>query len=153
MRKGVTMSLKRGIFEVLQTADSICFTFSSTLGNIDDVCEQTINYVRSKIQEIEAHLFSVNLVIREGLTNAVRHGNVSDPEKNVRFMLTVVNNESLKLRIEDEGEGFDWRKQLNENLPEDEDHGRGVIIMDTYFSHYSYNDKGNILYLEKDISF
>ena len=136
----------------MQTADSLSFIFSSTMGNIDDVCERTIKYLRLKIKGIEKLLFPINLVIREGLTNAVRHGNASDPEKTVRFLLTIVNNKSIKLMIEDEGDGFDWRKQQKEDLPENMDHGRGIIIMDTYFSHYSYNDKGNILYLEKNIS-
>ncbi|MCD4718709.1 MAG: ATP-binding protein [Desulfobacula sp.] len=145
------MSFKKLIFDVLQTAGSISFTFSSTMGNIDDVCERTTNYIQSKIKGIEAHLFSINLVIREGLTNAVRHGNKSDPEKIVRFLLTITENESIHLMIEDQGGGFDWRKLQNLDLPENNDHGRGIMIMKAYFSHYSYNDKGNILYLEKDI--
>ena len=145
------MSLKKPFFDVLQTAGSISFTFSSIMGNIDDVCEQTINYIQSKIEGIEAHLFSINLVIREGLTNAVRHGNESDPEKIVRFLLTITENESIHLMIEDQGDGFDWRKLQNSDLPENNDHGRGIMIIKTYFSHHSYNDKGNILYLEKDI--
>lgn len=145
------MSLERNDFNVRKTADSIDFTFSSTMGNIDDVCEQTTHYIQSKIQGIEAVLFSINLVIREGLTNAVRHGNQSDPGKMVRFLLTIVNNESIKLMIQDEGEGFDWRKQQAKDLPENADHGRGIMIIKSYFTHYSYNDKGNVLYLEKNI--
>ena len=145
------MSLERNDFYVRKTADSIDFTFSSTMGNIDVVCEQTTHYIQSKIQGIEAVLFSINLVIREGLTNAVRHGNQSDPAKMVRFLLTLVNNESIKLMIQDEGEGFDWRKQQSKDLPENANHGRGIMIIESYFTHYSYNDKGNILYLEKNI--
>ncbi|NOX34490.1 MAG: ATP-binding protein [Deltaproteobacteria bacterium] len=129
------------------------FLFSSTMGNIDDVCKRSTTYLKSEVKGIEKLLFPINLVIREGLTNAVRHGNANDPEKKVRFLLTIVNHESIKLMIEDEGEGFDWRKQKSGELPEDMDHGRGIIIMDTYFTHYSYNDKGNILYLEKNIFF
>ena len=141
------MSLKRDIFDVMQTADSIGFTFSSTLGNIDNVCEQITSYVRSKVEGIEEHLFSINLVIREGLTNAVRHGNANDPEKIVRFLLTIAGNESIRLTIEDQGNGFDWRKLQDANLPENGDHGRGIMIMETYLSHYYHNDKCNILYL------
>ena len=145
------MSLKGNDFHILQTKDSIGFTFSSTMGNIDEACERATCYLRSKIAGIEKQLFPINLVIREGLTNAVRHGNTCDPGKRVRFLLTIISNESIKLMIEDEGKGFDWRKQQGKDCFKDEDHGRGIVIMDTYFSHYSYNDKGNILYLEKDI--
>ncbi|MBU1341291.1 MAG: ATP-binding protein [Proteobacteria bacterium] len=146
------MTSTHPFFDVFTTEDSIDFTFSSTLENIDEVCEQITNYLRFRIEGIEKQLFPINLVMREGLTNAVRHGNAGDPEKKVRFMLTIVNNGLLKLMIEDQGNGFDWRKQQIEDLDEDEDHGRGIIIMETYFSRYSYNEKGNILYLEKDIT-
>lgn len=146
------MSLKKPVFDIKETTDSICFTFSSTLGNIDDVCEQTTTYLQSRVKDIEKQLFSVNLVLREALTNAVRHGNMGNPEKNVCFSLTIVDTESIKLVIEDEGDGFDWRKQQDIDLNDDDDHGRGIIIMETYFNHYSYNDKGNILTLVKDIS-
>ena len=145
------MSLKKPVFDVRKTAASISFTFSSTMENIDKVCERTTSYIQSNIQGIEVHLFSINLVIREGLTNAVRHGNANNPEKIVRFLLTITENESIHLMIEDQGDGFDWRKLQNADLPENNDHGRGIMIIESYFSHHSYNDKGNILYLEKDI--
>lgn len=139
-------------FKIEQAENSIGFVFSSTLKNIDSACEKTTDYLRSKIEGIESQLFPINLVIREGLTNAIRHGNANDPQKEVRFLLTIKSGSSIQVEIEDQGRGFDWKKQQNEDLPEDEEHGRGIIIMDTYFTNYTYNDKGNILYLEKDIS-
>jgi len=145
------MSLKGNVFNILQTTDSIEFTFSSTMKNIDDVCERTTHYIQSKIQGIDLYLFPINLVIREGLTNAVRHGNKGDPDKIVRFLLTIFDNKAIKLMIEDQGDGFNWRKLKKSDPSENKDHGRGIMIIESYFSHYSYNDKGNILYLEKEI--
>lgn len=146
------MSLTKPVFDVLQKKGSISFTFSSTLENIDDVCEQTLTYIRSRSQGAGGLLFAVNLVMREGLTNAVRHGNSGDPVKIVKFRLAIENNVSIKLVIEDQGGGFDWKKQQKVSFLENEDHGRGIKIMKTYFNSYSYNDKGNILYLEKNIN-
>jgi serine/threonine-protein kinase RsbW len=145
------MSLKQNIFKVHKADDSIRFTFSSTMINIDDVVEQTSLYLQQKSNSIATDLFSVNLVLREALTNAVRHGNQGDSRQNVRFVLTIVNNEYMELVIEDEGEGFDWKELKTQSLGEDEDHGRGLIIMKTYFNKVSYNDRGNILYLGKKI--
>lgn len=145
------MSLEKNIFKVQKTDDSISFTFSSTMTNIDDVVEQTSLYLQQKFNSIATDLFSVNLVLREALTNAVRHGNKGDPKQNVRFSLTIVNNEDMNLVIEDEGEGFDWKGLKTQTLGEDEDHGRGIMIMKAYFNKVSYNDKGNILYLGKKI--
>ncbi len=140
------------IFEVTQTLDSISFHFSSTMKNIDEVCEQSTRYLVSNIEGVKKQLFAINLVMREGLTNAVRHGNASDPTKNVKFNLKINEDRFLKLVIEDEGDGFNWKRQMKEKLPSDQDHGRGIIIIDTYFTSYSYNEKGNILFLEKNLS-
>lgn len=146
------MPLENSKFEVLRNADSISFVFSSTYDNIDEVCDRVTQFLKSLIQNIEKQLFSINLVIREGLTNAIRHGNKGDPEKTVKCLMTIENFKLIKIVIEDQGEGFDWRKQRTTTIKEDEEHGRGVSIMETYFSDCSYNEKGNILYLEKDIS-
>jgi len=146
------MPIEKPIYDVRKTKDFIRFDFSSTMKNIDVVCEEANQYLRSTLAGIEKHLFPINLVIREGLTNAVRHGNAGDSGKIVKFELSIVGNEMIKMMIEDEGDGFNWRKQRNEVLDDDQDHGRGIIIMETYFSRYSYNEKGNVLYLEKIIT-
>lgn len=122
------------------------------MGNIDHVCERTNQYLRPKLAGIEARLFPINLVMREGLTNAVRHGNANDPTKIVRFMLTIEENASIKLMIEDQGDGFDWKKQQGSPSHEDRDHGWGIFIMNSYLTRYYYNEKGNILYLEQAFS-
>lgn len=146
------MSTVKSTYDVFKAKDSIRFDFSSTMTNIDSVCKEASHYLRSTLTGIEKHLFPINLVIREGLTNAVRHGNAGDPGKIVKFELNIINKEMIKMMIEDEGDGFDWREQCNETLADDQEHGRGIIIMKTYFSRYSYNEKGNVLYLEKIIS-
>lgn len=146
------MSIRKNTFDVFKAKDFIRFDFSSTMKNIDAACEEAGQYLRSSVAGIEKHLFPIKLVIREGLTNAVRHGNAGDPEKIVRFELSIINKEMIKMMIEDEGRGFDWREKCNEILVDDQEHGRGIIIMETYFSSYSYNEKGNILFLEKIIT-
>lgn len=139
-------------FEISQSADSLGFVFSSTYTHIDQVCEHITQYLKTRLKNISSHLFSVNLVVREGLTNAVRHGNSGDPEKVVKCQMIIENQKTIRLVIEDEGSGFDWRKQARTSAGDEADHGRGGMIMQAYFDRCSYNEKGNILYLEKDIS-
>jgi serine/threonine-protein kinase RsbW len=122
------------VFHMIQTADSITFSFSSTMENIDQVCTRITGYLRERIRHIDPFLFPINLVIREGLTNAVRHGNAGDPQKLVRFVLWIEDNQWIKLEIEDQGQGFDWQQQSAE-MSDSNDHGRGIPIMGTYFSH------------------
>lgn len=146
------MASEKSIFEVSNKNDTIGFNFSSTMQNIDQVCEIINERLPQKMEGIEPHLFAINLVIREGLTNAVRHGNDNDPSKQVRFLMKINPGVSVSMEIEDQGPGFDWRKLKALDPDEAEDHGRGFLIIEAYFTSYSYNEAGNILYLEKDLT-
>ena len=146
------MAMENSNLTIESGRDTITFTFPSTMDHIDEVIIEAIDYLYLKMVNIKKHAFSINLVLREGLTNAVRHGNLSNPEKNVKLLLDVSENPIVKFAIEDQGDGFNWQEAKENDLPEDEDHGRGIIIIDSYFSSYTYNDKGNILFLEKDTS-
>ena len=143
------MSENQSDLDIDYQADRASFTFASSMDTIDEVIIEAIDYLYARMDHVKEHAFAINLVLREGLTNAVRHGNDNDPGKMVRLMLDVSQSELLKVSIEDEGQGFDWKSLSTENLPEDQDYGRGIIIMDSYFTRYSYNDAGNTLYLEK----
>lgn len=146
------MSFENDRLDVESQKDAICFTFPSTMDHIDEVIIEAIDYLYMKLDGVKPHAFAINLVLREGLTNAVRHGNENDSAKNVKLSLDVSEHPVIKFAIEDEGIGFDWKEQMEAELPEDEDHGRGIIIIDSYFTRHRYNARGNILYLEKDIS-
>ncbi len=130
---------------------SIEFIFPSVVKNIDYACEESTRYLRSEITNIGDQLFAINLVIREGLTNAIRHGNKGDPQKQVRFLLSIKKGPSLFMEIADQGDGFDWKKETGKVPDDDKEHGRGIQIMRMYFDDYVYNEKGNILYLKKNI--
>ena len=140
------------IFEVIESKDTLHIRFSSYFEYIDEVCKTVTNFLTSRQEGVAPHMFATNLVLREGLTNAVRHGNQNDPKKLVDFQLEIDGTKFILLKIEDQGEGFDWKKQQISDLPGEADHGRGIPIMKTYFTRYSYNKKGNLLYLEKNLS-
>jgi serine/threonine-protein kinase RsbW len=140
------------IFEITRSKDYLHIRFSSFLEYIDDACEAVTQFLKSGHREVVPHLFAIHLVMREGLANAVRHGNKNDPDKLVEFQLKINRGKSICLEIADQGEGFDWKKQQFSGLPGDTTHGRGIFIMGTYFTRYSYNEKGNRLYLGKTLS-
>ncbi|MEM8739143.1 MAG: ATP-binding protein [Planctomycetota bacterium] len=98
----------------------------------------------------ESCLFAVRLALDEALTNAVRHGNQSDPEKNVTVDFSV-DDEQLTVHIEDEGPGFDPHDvpdpTAEENL--NRPHGRGVMLMKAYMTDVRYNAAGNRVTLTK----
>jgi len=144
------MTGTRGIYELKKFDSRLEIRFSSTMDHIDDVCASVTLFLESLGDLFTPHIFSVNLVIREGLTNAVRHGNKNDPEKVV--CLRLETDIVIRIRIEDQGDGFNWQQAGCSPMSEAEDHGRGMTIMQTYFSQCRYNQKGNVLYLEKQLS-
>ena len=145
------MAGARGIYELIKSDHRLDIRFSSTMDHIDDVCASVTLFLESRGEVFTPHIFAVNLVLREGLTNAVRHGNRNDPDKTVRMELDVVTDRAIRICVTDQGDGFDWEHVKNAPLSDEADHGRGMPIMKTYFSHCRYNQKGNVLYLEKRI--
>ncbi len=158
-------------FDIHETAESITVTLSSTMGNVDRTCDEILRFLidvfkglgtftKDNFQEeleysekFRSHLFAIQLVMREGLTNAVRHGNCLNASKTVRCSVQINENKELKVEIEDQGKGFNWRKKQNrKGMDETSEHGRGLMIMERYFSRYWYNESGNKLVLEKNIS-
>jgi len=139
------------IFDCSITADSVSVTFSSTLDNVDRICEKVALFLEREFRDMEEHFFAINLVMREALTNAVRHGNRLDPGKIVKFSLRINGKSSIEMVVEDQGDGFDWQKAKNSPPGDDDDHGRGLVIMTSYFSSCGYNRKGNRLVLEKKL--
>ena len=47
------------------------------------------------------------LVIDEALENALRHGNMLNPEKRIRMMVSICCEQHVMIIVQDEGEGFD----------------------------------------------
>jgi len=89
------------IFTAKKEAFTLSITFSSTLDGIDNVCRQTNAFVSEKLQCPGSELFAIQLILGEGLTNAVEHGNKGHTDKNVRF-ITTLQGASVKMEIQDQ---------------------------------------------------
>ncbi len=139
-------------FEIVKTHDTIEINFSSTMENVDRTCDELMKFCKASFKEsmIKDHFFGLNLVIREGLTNAVKHGNGLDPEKSVRCFMRIDLQGKIYVEIEDQGNGFDWQKMRKGSFYDVlSDHGRGLVIMRLYCPDHEYNKKGNLLILKK----
>ena len=90
--------------------------------------------------------FNIILGIREALINAVIHGSGMDEKKIVKFGLKY-GEKNLFIKIEDEGEGFNWRKR-KKKPPLTKESGRGMAIMKNCFEEVKYNKKGNCVVLK-----
>ncbi len=87
------------------------------------------------------HLFSIELVARELLNNAIFHGNRQSPNKQVDFFLTI-GRRWIRMAIADQGSGYDWR-QLRRVLADPEATcGRGIAIARLYAQKVRFGDQG-----------
>jgi serine/threonine-protein kinase RsbW len=135
-------------FDVSHGLNIMVIYLGSSMGNIDLADKETRKFLKDLGLMLDT--FAVSLVMREGLTNAIKHGHGCDINKIIKYSLSV-QDENLIMEIEDQGAGFNWR-EAQKKLPEtDRDHGRGFTIIKKYFTDYSYNERGNKLILTKKI--
>ncbi len=89
-------------------------------------------------------IFRVQLAFDEAMVNAIRHGNRYDPTKTVGVEIDC-NDESIRIRIADQGPGFnplavpDPRTDELLEMPG----GRGVLLIQELMSRVEYNERGN----------
>lgn len=127
--------------------DRLDIVFSATMENIDRACQDAMAFLKARPMAVTLGLFAVHLGIREGLTNAVRHGNRFNASKTVSFSVILSSSGSLEIRIQDQGEGFDWRNR-SVAVPDDgSENGRGFAILEAYFTRVRFNEAGNLLTL------
>jgi len=77
--------------------------------------------------------------LREALANAVRHGNGQDPNRDVRVLFTIENS-TVTIRVEDEGEGFEPADIPDPTAPENllRPSGRGIFYMRQFMNRVEF---------------
>ena len=87
----------------------------------------------------------IQLGLHESLVNAVVHGNLSDPQKNLRVRRIITPNWFV-WQIQDDGIGIKKSKRLF-NLPSelDAESGRGLFLIHKCFDDVRWSRKGNRL--------
>ena len=125
-------------------------TFSSDMGTAHSLIAEVIGMVRS-LQWDGKDVFAVELALEEALTNAVKHGNHSDPSKNVQFGCKL-NQNKVYVRVEDEGGGFDPNSLADPRKPENQMivSGRGVLLINHFTTKVNWNERGNVIEFVKE---
>jgi serine/threonine-protein kinase RsbW len=92
----------------------------------------------------KSSVFAIRLALEEALNNAFKHGNKGDPSKAVRVNCQV-EDQSVIIDIQDEGEGFDPQsvpdptEQENVEIPS----GRGLTLMRAFMTEVRIEPPGN----------
>ncbi len=128
----------------------LSITFPATLENVSGVCEEVKKI--SAENGFARSSFVIQLLLREVLNNAVLHGNKGNPEKHVKCRVSFDDNYGMEIAVEDEGEGFEWRKLAGRKVSSRAGSGRGIAIMRQYGKEVRFNRKGNKVVIKIDVS-
>ncbi|HSP94406.1 MAG TPA: ATP-binding protein [Thermoanaerobaculia bacterium] len=96
------------------------------------------------------------MALREALANAIKHGNAQDTDKRVHLEMDVADS-TLRIRIRDEGRGFDPEGVVDPLAPENrlKTSGRGIFYMKTFMDEVRFRqiDGGGMeIVLTKDLA-
>lgn len=118
----------------------------ASFSEIDRFCKE-VTVILNQLGQ-QKYIFSVQLLLREALMNAIVHGNRSANVNDIHALFLIDDN-CFMIEVEDFGPGFDWRQgpgDVSESLDES---GRGQWIMNAYASKVEYNDEGNKITIKK----
>ena len=92
---------------------------------------------------------NVLVATMEATNNAIIHGNLLDPKKNVKVEIRLEKKE-LKVHIEDQGKGFDYASVPDPTAPENLEkiNGRGIFLMERLSDEILYLEDGRIVELK-----
>ncbi len=135
-------------------------TTSSNPVTITRVLPSTLTAYFDLVQEVlstlenfgwgKEHLFGINMALEEALSNAVRHGNKHDTNKQV-YVDCELSPRRFFIKIRDEGAGYNPCNVpdccADENL--DVPGGRGLALMRAYMSRVELVDNGTCVIMEK----
>jgi serine/threonine-protein kinase RsbW len=115
-----------------------------------------IGFVEDLLARLELYgwnkeeLFGIHMALEESITNAIRHGNKLDPNKQV-FVDCELSPQRFFIRVCDEGAGYnpcavpDCCADENLEVPG----GRGLALMRAYMDHVELSDNGRCVVMEK----
>lgn len=109
-----------------------------------DIGHDLVKYLCNLIGFDEDTTHWIILAVREGISNAIKHGNKCDLLKKVVVKMIYQDNQ-LSVTIEDEGDGFDPSKVQNPLLPENllKSTGRGIFYIKSFMDDVEYEFKGS----------
>ncbi len=159
----------RGMQDSFGENESWSFVSKNNAFDIQVYTNFLLNYLYSSNYIDLDSRYKLQTVLMELLFNALEHGNCGidyeektqwlekgndildliaernkDPniaKKNIYITYTLQKNSS-EFTIRDDGEGFDWKKRLNEKAKVGR-HGMGVKISQSFVKNLRYNEKGN----------
>lgn len=110
--------------------------------------ESFIDNAREKFHLDDDIYGNIMIAVTEAVNNAIKHGSQNDSSKNVNLSL-LVDESTLKFRVEDQGRGFDYMHLPDPTAPEnlEKPGGRGIFLMKHLADDVAFLDGGRIVEL------
>jgi serine/threonine-protein kinase RsbW len=120
----------------------------SDLANLRLV-EKAIDELSMELELSDEVYGNIMVATMEATNNAIIHGNQSDPSKNVKIEIQMVQKE-LMIHIEDQGHGFDYSQVPDPTAPGNLEkiNGRGIFLMERLSDEILYLEEGRIVELK-----
>ncbi|VFQ44073.1 ATP-binding protein [Desulfoluna butyratoxydans] len=131
-------------FVVTTKANGLEIDMQASLALVDRAVDEVTAFCRQ--HGISNALFAIIITMREGLTNAVRHGSSLSPDAQVHFSIFLADD-TVHMEFEDKGPGFDWQTMIDSQAASDSEGGRGIEIMRKYCHNMAYSKRGCHLHL------
>jgi serine/threonine-protein kinase RsbW len=108
---------------------------------IEDVCDL--------FNISEDYYGNILVAITEAVNNAIYHGNMANPNKNIDIFFKSFPNH-ISFIVKDEGAGFNFNNLPDPTNPEniEKPNGRGVFLMRKLADKVSFEDNGSKVVLE-----
>lgn len=119
------------------------YKIKSKIENIRKV-EKIIDELCNELNVNSEMYGNILIATIEATNNAILHGNKLNEEKEVKIEIEK-SRDSLKIAIEDEGEGFDYRNVPDPTAPENIEKitGRGIFLMEKLSDKLEFKKGGS----------
>lgn len=106
--------------------------------NYSTMISAMLEQLDDRIQLDDMQKYTVQLVLWELVSNVIRHSTKKDANVYISW-----SDETVVIEVIDQGDGFEWKNQLN-NLPPHftQQGGRGLFLIQQLASHFSFDEKG-----------
>jgi serine/threonine-protein kinase RsbW len=103
-----------------------------------------LEYWMRSLGYMHRDIFALRLILREAVSNALRHGNCNDPAKQVRVTYIVTPDEAIA-EVQDEGAGFNPDTVPDQIVGRNrgQSGGMGIFLMRLYSTWVCFNKAGN----------
>lgn len=138
-------------------------TVPSDINNVCHIVMDIIMYFQEYLGALQEDcIFEFKVILNELIINAMRHGNKGVESKQVHIAAGISEKGYVFIIIEDQGEGYDYRRLLHKqccfsdvldtDVCDMKETGRGIMIVKSLCDCIKYNKKGNKVVVLKKVS-